>query len=330
MKVAVFGTRRYDREFLSRANARFGHELSFLEPRLDPETAALAAGYPAVCLFVNDRADAAVLVKLAANGVRIIALRCAGTNNVDLATAGRLGIRVARVPAYSPYAVAEHTVALMLALNRKICRANARVHEGNFSLDGLLGFDMRGRTVGIVGTGKIGAVLARILHGFGMTLLAHDRVINPDCTALGVRYVPLAELFSASDVITLHCPLTADTRHMINQAALASCKPGLMLINTGRGGLIDTRAAIEALKSGRLGSLGLDVYEEEADLFFDDHSDTILTDDVFARLLTFPNVLITGHQAFFTETALTNIAETTLGNLTAFETGQPLVNEVRG
>lgn len=329
MKVAVFGTRRYDREFFSRANARIGHELTYLEPRLDLETAALARGHGAACLFVNDRADAPVLEQLAMGGVGLLALRCAGTNNVNLGVAARLGIKVARVPAYSPYAVAEHAVALMLALNRKICRANARVREGNFALDGLLGFDMHGRTVGIVGTGKIGAVVARMLHGFQMTLLAHDRITNPECLALGVRYVSLPELMAASDIITLHCPLTAETRHLINEASLAGCKPGLMLINTGRGGLIDTRAAIAALKSGRLGSLGLDVYEEEADLFFDDHSDTILTDDVFARLLTFPNVLITGHQAFFTATALTNIAETTLGNIAAFEAGQPLANEVK-
>jgi D-lactate dehydrogenase len=251
--------------------------------------------------------------------VRMVALRCAGFNNVDLAHAAQLGIGVGRVPEYSPHAVAEHTVALVLTLNRKIHRAHARVREGNFALDGLLGFDLHGRTVGVVGTGKIGECFLRIMAGFGCTLLAHDPVANPACQALGVRYVPLDELLRESDVVSLHCPLTPKTHHLIDGAALARMKRGAMLVNTSRGAVVDTRAVIGALKSGALGSLGIDVYEEEADLFFEDLSDRFIRDDVFARLLTFPNVLITGHQAFFTQEALAAIAATTLANLDAFE-----------
>jgi D-lactate dehydrogenase len=235
---------------------------------------------------------------------------------------------VVRVPAYSPYAVAEHTVGLILTLNRKIHRAYARVREGNFSLDGLLGFDLHGRTVGVIGTGKIGAVVARIMKGFGCQLLAYDPFPNPDCERLGVQYVSLQSLFTASDIVTLHCPLTPETHHLIDAQALGQMKSGVMLINSGRGALIDTQAVIEALKSGQIGYLGLDVYEEEADLFFEDLSDKVIRDDVFARLLTFPNVVITGHQGFFTEEALKSIAETTLANITAFEQGQGAMHEV--
>lgn len=256
---------------------------------------------------------------LAEAGVRLIALRCAGFNHVDLAAAAAAGISVARVPAYSPHAVAEHTVALMLTLNRKTHRAYNRVREGNFALDGLLGFDLHGKTVGIVGTGEIGAVVARILTGFGCTLLAHDPVRNPDCEALGVHYVGLDELLSVSDVITLSCPLTPQTHHLIDAAALARMKRGVMLINTSRGAVVDTEALIKELKSGTVGNVGLDVYEEEADLFFEDLSGSIIRDDLFARLLTFPNVLVTGHQAFFTHEALTAIADTTIANVTAFQ-----------
>jgi D-lactate dehydrogenase len=328
MRVAVFSTKPYDRDFLSRANARHGHELTYFEPRLAPETAVLAAGYDAVCAFVNDRLDGEVLGTLAAGGTRAIALRCAGFNNVDLEAVGRLGLAVVRVPAYSPYAVAEHTVGLILALNRKLTRAHVRVREGNFALDGLLGFDLHGRTAGIVGTGQIGAVVARILHGFGCRLLAFDPVRNPECAALGVEYVDLPTLLAESDIVTLHCPLLPQTRHLIDATALGRMQPGAMLINTSRGALLDTPAVIEALKSGHLGYLGLDVYEEEADLFFEDLSGQVLQDDVFARLLTFSNVLITGHQAFFTREALAAIAQTTLANLDDLAAGRACPNAV--
>jgi D-lactate dehydrogenase len=319
MRVAVFSTRPYDRHFLERANAAGRHQLIFHKSRLDATSAGVADGALAVCAFVNDRLDAQVLQRLHAGGVRLLALRSAGFNHVDLEAAAALGMVVGRVPEYSPYAVAEHTVALLLALNRHLHRAYARVREGNFALEGLLGFDLHGRTIGVVGTGKIGECVARIMAGFGCQLLGFDPQPNPDCLALGMRYVDLPEMLATSDVITLHCPLTPQTRHLIDADALALMKPGAMLLNTSRGAVVDTPAVIAALKSGSLGSLGLDVYEEEADLFFQDLSGEVLHDDVFARLLTFPNVLITGHQAFFTEDALTAIAETTLANIDAFE-----------
>ena len=323
MDVAVFSTKPFDRRFLDAANS--AHRLAYLEPRLTAETSALAGDAPAICAFVNDQLDARCLARLARQGTRLVALRCAGFNNVDLTAARDLGVTVARVPAYSPHAVAEHTVALILALNRKIHRAYNRVREGNFALDGLLGFDLHGKTAGIVGTGKIGEIVARILAGFGCTVLAYDPFPNPACEAAGARYVTLPELLGSSDVVSLHCPLTPQTHHLIGKEALSGMKRGVMLINTSRGAVVDTRAVIRALKDGTVGSLGLDVYEEEADLFFEDLSDTIVSDDVFARLLTFPNVLITGHQAFFTQEALTNIAETTIANITAFEkTGRAL------
>ena len=328
MRVAIFSTKPYDRAFLSAANERevHGHELTFFEPRLTTETAVLAAGYEAVCVFVNDRLDAGVLGALAEAGTRAVALRCAGFNNVDLEAAERLNLAVVRVPAYSPHAVAEHTVALILALNRKLPRAHARVREGDFSLDGLLGFDLHGRTAGIVGTGQIGAVVARILHGFGCNLLAYDPHRNPECERLGVRYVELPELLAAADIVTIHCPLLPQTHHLIDAEALGQMRRGAMLINTSRGAILDTPAVIDALKSGQLGYLGLDVYEEEADLFFEDLSGQVLQDDVFARLLTFSNVLITGHQAFFTDDALSAIAATTLGNLADVEAGRDCPN----
>ncbi|HIQ20478.1 MAG TPA: 2-hydroxyacid dehydrogenase [Planctomycetes bacterium] len=319
MRVAVFSTKEYDRAFLGRANRRYGHELVFFAPHLDMETVVLASGFPAVCPFVHDRLDGPVLERLARSGTRLVALRCAGFNNVDLAAAAGQGLTVARVPAYSPYAVAEHTVGLILALNRKIHRAFARVREGNFALDGLMGFDLHGTTVGIVGTGQIGAVVARIMQGFGCRLLGHDVRQNPECVERGLQYVPLADLLARSDIVTLHCPLTPETYHLINDDALSRMKPGAMLINTSRGAMVDTKAVIRALKSGHLGSLGLDVYEEEADCFFEDLSNQVLQDDVLARLLTFPNVIITGHQAFFTEQAMERIAETTLSNISQFE-----------
>lgn len=328
MKVAVFSTKSYDRQFLSAANEKHGHELVFLEPRINLETSVLAGGFPVICIFVNDFLDATILAAIASQGTRLIALRSAGFNHVDLSAAQELGLCVVRVPAYSPYAVAEHAVGMMLALNRKIHRAYNRVREGNFALDGLLGFDLHGRTAGIVGTGKIGALTAKILSGFGMKLLGYDVFQNPDCLNLGMEYVSLSELFARSDIISLHCPLTHETYHLIDDEALAQMKDGVMVINTSRGALIDAEAATKALKSGKIGYLGLDVYEQESDLFFENLSEYVIQDDVFQRLLTFPNVLITGHQAFFTEEALRNIAETTLANITDFEQDRPCANEV--
>ena len=325
MRVAVFSTKAYDRRFLDEANAAGRHELVYLEPRLDAATAPAAAGCQAVCAFVNDQLDAGVLAALHGFGVRMAALRSAGFNHVDLAAAARLGIAVGRVPEYSPYAVAEHTVALVLTLNRKIHRAHARVREGNFALDGLLGFDLHGRTVGVVGTGKIGLAFCRIMRGFGCRVLAFDPSHDPVAASEGVAYVELPELLAHSDIVSLHCPLTPATHHLIDAAALRRMKHGAMLVNTSRGAVVDTRAVIQALKAGTLGSLGLDVYEEEADLFFRDLSGEVLRDDVFARLLTFPNVVITGHQAFFTEDALRAIARTTLANLDGFaDHGRPV------
>lgn len=329
MKVAVFSTKPYDRSYFEAANANHKHELVFYKPRLVAATTSLAYDFPAVCVFVQDQLDAAVVSDLAQHGTRLVALRCAGFNNVDLAAAQQCGVTVVRVPAYSPYAVAEHTVGLILALNRKIHRAYARVREGNFALEGLLGFDLHSRTVGIVGTGQIGAVVARILQGFGCRLLAFDPVRNPDCEAVGVSYVTLDGLLAESDIVTLHCPLTPETNHLIDAEALDRMQQGVMLINTSRGQVIDTQAAIAGLKSGKIGYLGLDVYEEEADLFFEDLSNQVIQDDVLARLLTFPNVIVTGHQAFFTTDSLKNIAETTLTNVADFEQGRPSLNEVR-
>lgn len=328
MRVAVFSTQPYDRRFLDAANADNRHELVYFEPHLCAGTARLAEGFEGVCVFVHDVLDAGVLAHLAAHGTKLVALRCAGFNNVDLAAAEKAGLAVVRVPAYSPYAVAEHAVGLMLALNRKIHRAYHRVREGNFALEGLIGFDMRGKTAGVVGTGKIGAIVAEILKGFGCTLLAYDPYPSEACKALGVEYVTLADLLARSDIVTLHVPLTPQTKYLINEPAIARMKPGAMLVNTSRGALVDTRAAIEALKTGKLGYLGLDVYEEEGDLFFRDLSGEVLKDDVFARLLTFPNVVVTAHQAFFTRNAMQNIAETTLGNIDAFAAGKPLANRV--
>jgi D-lactate dehydrogenase len=323
MKVAIFSTKPYDRRFLEASNDG-RHDLVFLEPHLTAETAPLARGADAVCAFVNDDLGEAVIGTLAELGIRLIALRCAGFNHVDLEAADRHGIAVGRVPAYSPHAVAEHAVALILALNRKIHRAYNRVREGNFALDGLMGFDLNGKTTGIVGTGQIGSVLARILIGFGCRVLAHDPQPSEECRRLGVTYVPIETLFAESDIVALKCPLTPATHHLIDDDAIAAMKPGVMLINTSRGAVVDTRAVIRGLKSGRIGALGLDVYEEEADLFFEDLSNRVISDDVFSRLLTFPNVLITGHQGFFTEEALTGIAETTIGNISDFEErGEP-------
>jgi D-lactate dehydrogenase len=328
MRVAVFSTKPYDEQFLRAANRDASHDLHFYEPRLAVETATLANGCGAVCAFVNDDLGESVLDVLAAGGTRLVALRSAGFNHVDRAAAARLGLAVARVPGYSPHAVAEHAVGLILSLNRRIHRAYNRVRENNFSLTGLLGFDLHGRTVGVVGTGNIGAVFSRIMLGFGCRVLAFDPYPDEACRAMGVEYVPMDDLLRQSDIIALHCPLTPETHHLVNTTTLAAMRDGVMLINTSRGALVDTAAVIDALKSGKIGHLGLDVYEEEADLFFEDLSDRVLGDDVFSRLLTFPNVLITGHQGFFTENALANIAATTIANLTAFEQGGAPVHEV--
>ncbi|MEH2324385.1 MAG: 2-hydroxyacid dehydrogenase [Nostoc sp.] len=329
MKVAVFSTKAYDRKFLSAANSPTEHELVFFEPRLNRDTAILAAGFGAVCVFVHDQVDAPTLELLASRGTRLVVLRCAGFNNVDLQAAADLGITVVRVPAYSPYGVAEHAVGLILSLNRKIHRAYNRVREGNFSLDGLLGFNLHERTVGIVGTGKIGLILAQIMKGFGCHILAYDVYRNPELEALGGKYVELPELFANSDIISLHCPLIPETHHLINAEAIEQIKSGVMLINTSRGALIDTQAVIEGLKSGKIGYLGVDVYEQESELFFEDLSGEIIQDDIFQRLTTFPNVLITGHQAFFTAEALHNIAETTFANIADVEQGRSCANEIR-
>ncbi|MCA9792585.1 MAG: 2-hydroxyacid dehydrogenase [Candidatus Eremiobacteraeota bacterium] len=325
MDVAVFSSKPYDQQFLSEANHEHGHRLSFFESRLNARTVSLASGHQAVCCFVNDELNANVLEKLASMGIKSVAMRCAGFNNLDLDAARRLGIAAARVPAYSPHAVAEHAMALILTLNRKLHRAYNRVREMNFSLDGLLGFDLLGRTVGVVGTGKIGQVMVSIFNGFGCKVLAHDPYPVAD---LAATYVPLPELLERAKIVSLHCPLTSDTHHLINAEALSRMRQGALLINTSRGALVDTVAVIEHLKSGHLGGLGLDVYEEENELFFEDFSSQVIQDDVFARLLTFPNVVVTGHQAFFTQEALANIASTTLANLSAMAAGQPSGNEI--
>jgi len=324
MRVAVFSVKPYDRASLTAASAGLPIEWDWFEPRLDRHTARLAEGATAINCFVNDQLDAATLDILAHQGVKLITLRCAGFNQVDLAAAARLALPVVRVPEYSPHAVAEHAIGLVLTLDRRLHKAYNRVREGNFSLDGLLGFDLFGRTVGVVGTGRIGRCVAEILLGFGCRVLAFDPTPEPELTRRGVSYAPLDELLAASDIVTLHCPLKPTTRHLIDAAALARMKRGAMLINTSRGGLIDTPAVIEALKTGHLGHLGLDVYEEEADLFFDDHSNSIIQDDVFSRLLTFPNVVITAHQAFFTQNALDAIAAQTVRNIVQFDRGEPL------
>jgi D-lactate dehydrogenase len=329
MDVCMFSTRSYDRASFEQAATAHDHTLRFVETRLTPDTAPLAEGCQAVCAFVNDDLGAATLRRLHDVGVRFVALRSAGFNHVDLAAAAELGLPVVRVPAYSPNAVAEHTIALILAVNRNIPRAHDRVRDRNFSLEGLVGFDLKGKTVGVVGTGQIGALVARLLWHFRCEVLAVDPVVDPGLVELGVRYVPLDEMWPQCDIISLNAPLMEATRHLVNTATIARCKPGVMIVNTGRGPLIDTRAAVEGLKSGQIGSMALDVYEEEGALFFEDRSSDILDDDVFARLLTFPNVVITAHQAFLTNEALEAIAEVTLSNLDDLAAGRECPNRVR-
>ena len=325
MRVAIFSTKSYDKEYFDKANAEFNHELIYFESSLKEKTTRLIEACDAVCVFVNDSITAKVIEQLDALNIRLIALRCAGFNNVDIEAAFNHNITVLRVPAYSPFAVAEHAVALILALNRKIHKAYNRVREGNFSLERLTGFDLHSKTVGVIGTGKIGEIFANILLGFGCNIVAFDKFPNQNLIDRGVQYTSLQELFAVSDIISLHCPLTPETNKLINKTSLEMMKPGVMIINTSRGKLIDTDAAIESLKSGRLGYLGIDVYEQEEKLFFKDLSEIIILDDKISRLMTFPNVLITAHQAFFTDNALTQIAITTLKNITDFEWNQ--VNE---
>jgi D-lactate dehydrogenase len=327
--MAMFSAKPYDRRSFDSANGdERSVDIQYHESRLNPDTARYAAGAEVVCGFVNDDLSADVLDVLATGGTRCLALRCAGFNNVDLAAADRLGITVVRVPAYSPNAVAEHTLALMLTLNRKIHRAHNRVRDRNFSLDGLVGFDMAGKTAAVIGTGQIGAIVARLLWHLRCEVVAFDPVVNEGLVSLGVHYVGLDEALAVADIVTLNCPLNEHTHHLVNATSIARMKRGVMLVNTGRGGLIDTPAVLDALKSEHIGSLALDVYEEEGDLFFEDRSDEILDDDNFARLLTYPNVLITAHQAFLTHEALAAIAETTLSNIAAVLAGEHCANTV--
>jgi D-lactate dehydrogenase len=331
MRVAVFSTKPYDRHFLEAANrqADHPHRFEFFATGLGPRTAVLAEGCDAVCAFVNDDLGAETLQVLKEQGVRGIALRCAGFNNVDLSQAEALGLPITRVPDYSPHAVAEHTLALLLSLIRKIPRAYLRIKEGNYAIDGLMGIDLARRTVGVVGTGKIGSIAARIFRGFGCPVVAYDPYPNRDLEKDGIRFLSWEDLSAEADVIALFCPLTPDTHHLVGPKSLARMKDGVIIVNTSRGGLIDARAAIEGLKSGKIGGLAIDVYEEESGIFFEDLSSVIMPDDILARLTTFPNVLVTAHQAFFTEEAVQAIATTTVANLTAIESGADLKNEVK-
>ena len=325
-RITCFSTQPYDKEFFNRYNDTFGFELEYFEVPLNNQTINLVNNTVAVCVFVNDKVDEQVIMQLAEKGVKIIALRCAGFNNVDLAAAKQYNLKVCRVPAYSPEAVAEHAVAMILTLNRKTHKAYNRVREQNFSLNGLLGFNLHGKTVGVIGTGNIGKAFCRNMLGFGCTVLAFDLIANKDLEAVGVQFLPLMELLKRSDIISLHCPLNNQTKHIINSETIQMMKKGVMLINTSRGGLIDTQAAIDALKSGQIGYLGIDVYEQEEHIFFRDLSDTVIEDDTIQRLMSFSNVLVTAHQAFFTAEALTQITITTLRNIHELAAGNNLSN----
>ena len=329
VKVAFFDTKSYDESSFNKVNQKFGFDIKYFKGHLNINNVPLTKGMDVACIFVNAVVDAPVIDQLVANGVKVIALRCAGYNNVDL-NAARNRIKVVRVPAYSPYAVAEHTLALMLTLNRKTHRAYNRTREGNFALSGLMGFDMHGKTAGIIGTGKIAKILIKTLRSMRMEVLAYDLYPDMDFAVReGIKYVSLDELYAGSDIISLHCPLTKETEYIINDEAISKMKNGVMMINTGRGKLIDTQALIKGLKSKKIGSAGLDVYEEESEYFFEDRSNRVMDDDVLARLLSFNNVVVTSHQAFFTQEALENIAETTLKNIQDFIEGRELVNEVK-
>ncbi|GJM61417.1 2-hydroxyacid dehydrogenase [Persicobacter diffluens] len=329
MKIAFYSYKSYDKEWFNRCNEDFGYEFKYFRVQLDEETVDYSKGCDAVCVFVNDKLNREIIEKLAANGIKLIALRCAGFNNVDLEAAQEFGIDVRRVPAYSPEAVAEHAVALILTLNRKIHRAYNRVRDGNFSLSRLTGFNLHGKTVGVVGTGKIGMIFANIMKGFGCEILMYDKFPNKKFEKDGMRYVDLTELLQKSDIVSLHTPLLPETSHMMNQYTFGLMKEGAMLINTSRGGLINTQAAIDALKTGQLGYLAIDVYEMEEGLFFHNHSEKIITDDTISRLLAFPNVLITSHQAFFTVEALNQISLVTLTNIKEHQEGVISPNQVK-
>ncbi len=329
MKLAVYSTKQYDKKYLENVNQEYGFDIEFYDFLLTEKTAKTAHGCDAVCIFVNDDGSRPVLEELKKQGVKIIALRCAGFNNVDLEAAKELGLPVVRVPAYSPEAVAEHAVGMMMCLNRRIHRAYQRTRDANFSLEGLTGFTMYGKTAGVLGTGKIGLAALRILKGFGMRLLAFDPYPSAAALEMGVEYVDLSTLFSQADVISLHCPLTPENYHLLNRTAFNQMKDGVMIVNTSRGGLVDSQAAIEALKTQKIGALGMDVYENERDLFFEDKSNDVIQDDVFRRLSACHNVLFTGHQAFLTAEALTSISETTLENLRQLENGEPCANQVK-
>jgi D-lactate dehydrogenase len=327
MKIAVFSTCKYDQEFLEEYNT--GHELVFFEAQLSMKNASLTQGFDAVCLFVNDLANQQIMERLEENGVKVILLRCAGFNNIDLDAAGDAGIKILRVPSYSPEAVAEYTMSMILTLNRKTHKAYNRVREGNFSLEGLMGFNLHRTKVAIIGTGNIGKALYRILKGFGCQIMAYDPFPNPELVADGLQYGTLEEVISNAEIVSMHCPLSEENHHMINHITLQFFKQGAMLINTSRGGLINTQDVIEALKSGKLGSVGLDVYEQESKLFFKNLSEDVIQDDLISRLISFPNVLITSHQGFFTREAMQQIATTTFINADAFAGGSKLDNEVQ-
>lgn len=329
MNIAVFSTKSYDQEYFEKYNADYDYNFSFYETALNPDTAKLSADCNVVCVFVNDVVNEETIKILSANGIELIALRCAGYNNVDLKASEKEGIKVVRVPAYSPEAVAEHALALILTLNRKTHKAYNRVREGNFSLKNLIGFNLSNKTIGIIGTGKIGATFSKLLKGFGSKLIAYDIAENEELVAAGVEFLPLEEVFQKSDIISLHCPLNKHTKHIINKASITKMKDGVMIVNTSRGALIKTEDAIAGLKDRKIGYLGIDVYEQEENLFFEDHSEHIIQDDMILRLLSFPNVLITSHQAYFTKEAMDQITTITLNNIKSFETGSELENEVK-
>ena len=328
MKIAFFDAKKYDIDFFNEANKEFEFTIKYFSERLNVDTVIMASGYDVVCAFVNDDINEEVILKLEEQNIGLIAMRCSGYNNIDMKTALNK-IQIARVPAYSPYAVAEHALALIMSLNRKTHKAYNRTRESNFSIKGLLGFDLHGKKAGVIGTGKIGRIFIKIVKGLGMDVVAYDPYPNEShANDLGFSYAGIDELYRSSDVISLHCPLTDDTFHLIDKDAISLMKKNVMLINTSRGGLIDTKALVDSLKEGKVGYVGLDVYEEEENFFFEDHSDSIVTDDILARLQTFNNVLITSHQAFFTKEALRNISFTTLSNIKEFQTGNTLTNEI--
>lgn len=328
MKIAVFSTKPYDQEYFEKYSNENDYTFSFFETALNKTTANLSEGFDVICAFVNDKVDEDTIEVLANNGIRLIAMRCAGFNNVDIQSAKKHQIKVVRVPAYSPEAVAEHSVALIMTLNRKTHKAYNRVREGNFSLKNLIGFNLHGKVVGVIGTGQIGIAFCKIMKGFGCRLLAYDIAESQALLDMGVEYLPMEEVFQQADIISLHCPLNQSTKHMVNKGSLEQMKDGVMIINTSRGALINTADAIEGLTKKKIGYLGIDVYEQEENLFFEDLSESIIQDDDILRLNSFPNVLITSHQAYFTKEAMDQITVITLDNIRAFENNEPLANEV--